>query len=146
MLALQIAVGFGIAVIFPLLVYYGVSTFHPPPKRPAKATPASDATADERKAHDDERRRSQEAYDAAAKSFSRVLILTATTLGVAAILIGAFLSIHAIGTGLVFGGIAAVAHGYWTYWRYLEDWIRFISLLAGFAMLLFVGVRLFSGV
>ena len=32
MLARQIAVGFGIAFIFPLLVYYGVATFCPPPK------------------------------------------------------------------------------------------------------------------
>jgi hypothetical protein len=33
MLALQIAIGFGIAIIFPLLVYYGVSTFHPAPQQ-----------------------------------------------------------------------------------------------------------------
>jgi len=33
MLARQIAIGFGIAVIFPLLVYYGVATFYPPPNR-----------------------------------------------------------------------------------------------------------------
>jgi hypothetical protein len=29
--ARQIAIGFGIAVIFPLLVYYGVATSDPPP-------------------------------------------------------------------------------------------------------------------
>ena len=33
MLARQIAIGFGIAVIFPLLVYYGVATLYPAPKR-----------------------------------------------------------------------------------------------------------------
>jgi len=27
------------------------------------------------------------------------------------------------------------------YWQYLEDWIRFVSLLAGFAILVFVGYR-----
>jgi len=32
MLARQIAIGFGIAVIFPLLVYYGVATIYPPPQ------------------------------------------------------------------------------------------------------------------
>src|SRR5262249_35039958 len=33
MLAGQIAIGFGFAVIFPLLVYYGAATFYPPPNR-----------------------------------------------------------------------------------------------------------------
>jgi hypothetical protein len=144
MLALQIAIGFGIAVIFPLLVYYGVSTFHPAPKRRSVGLLTSDATDDERKRYDEQRRQAQETYEAAAKSFSQVLILVATPLGVTAIGIGAFLEIHAIGAGLVLGGIASIAFGYWTYWRYLEDWLRFVSLLAGFGILIFVGVRLLS--
>src|SRR5215471_5005530 len=32
MLARQIAIGFGVAVVFPLLVYYGVSTVSPAPQ------------------------------------------------------------------------------------------------------------------
>ena len=145
MLALQIAIGFGIAVIFPLLIYYGVSTFHPAPKPWSAGSLPSDATDDERNKHDERRRQAQETYAAAAKSFSQVLILVATPLGLAAIGVGAFLEIHAIGVGLVLGGIAAIAFGYWTYWRYLEDWLRFVSLLAGFAVLIFVGIRLLSG-
>ena len=31
MLAKKIALGFGIAVIYPLMLYYGVSSFSPPP-------------------------------------------------------------------------------------------------------------------
>jgi hypothetical protein len=31
-LARQIAIGFGVAIVFPLLVYYGVSTFSHAPK------------------------------------------------------------------------------------------------------------------
>jgi hypothetical protein len=33
LLARQIAIGLGIALIFPLLIYNGVSTFHPRPKQ-----------------------------------------------------------------------------------------------------------------
>jgi hypothetical protein len=62
-------------------------------------------------------------------------------LGLAAILIGAYLSFQAIGTGLILGGILSVSWGYWSYWSYLDDWIRFVSLLAGFAILIFVGIR-----
>ena|SRR5580658_9861980 len=54
MLARQIAIGFGIAVIFPLLIYYGVATFHSPPKSPeinaaVVIAPGPNATADENK-------------------------------------------------------------------------------------------------
>ena len=33
MLAKKIALGFGIAIIFPMMIHYGVSTFSPQPKR-----------------------------------------------------------------------------------------------------------------
>jgi hypothetical protein len=41
MLARQIAIGFGIAVIFPLPVYYGVATIFPPPKAPGLVGPVT---------------------------------------------------------------------------------------------------------
>jgi len=119
MLAGQIAIGFGFAVIFPLLVYYGAATFYPPPNRADSfaelMSPGPSASAEERKEYSD--RKAASDYSAAAKTFSRVLVLVATPLGVAAIFIGAFLSIHAIGTGLILGGIASVAFGYYGYWQ-----------------------------
>jgi hypothetical protein len=149
MLAREIAIGFGIAVIFPLLVYYGVRTFHPAPKTAdyfsTNVPMAPTATAEERRDFANKQRQEREAYGAAAKAFARVLILVTTPLGVAAILLGAFLPIHAIGTGLIFGGVASVTWGYWEYWSYLEDWVRFVSLLAGLAVLVFVGIRRLSG-
>ena len=145
MLARQIAIGFGITFIFPLLVYYGVSTFHPAPKLQslvtARLVPAPNATTDERKDYAEQQRQRQETYSEAAKEFSRILALVSTPLGLIAILIGAYLTFQAVGTGLIFGGIFTVVWGYWSYWSYLDDWIRFLSLLAGFAILLFVGVR-----
>jgi hypothetical protein len=149
MLARQIAIGFGIAIIFPLLVYYGVSMFHPAPKpedfyRTNCVTPTS--TAEERRECAEKRRLEQAAYTAAVKEFSLKLVLFAAPLGIVAILIGAYLPLYAIGTGLIFGGIFAVAFGYWGYWQYLEDWVRFASLLVGFAILLFVGFRRVAGV
>jgi hypothetical protein len=155
MLARQIAVGFGIALIFPLLVYYGVATFHPTPKRQDIVTatlvqaPTANSTPEQQKELDEQRQKRHEqqlAYEAAAKDFARVLVTVSTPLGVAAILIGAYLALHSIGTGLIFGGIFTVAWGYWGYWQYLDDWIRFVSLLAGFAILIFVGYRRIGGV
>jgi len=143
MLARQIATGFGIAIIFPLLVYYGISTFHPAPKLSSSPVRilSTNATPEERKEYSDEQRQRQETYRNAAKEFARVLVVVSTPLGVAAILIGAYLSFLAVGTGLILGGIFTVAWGYWNYWSYLDDWIRFVSLLAGFAVLIFIGIR-----
>ena len=144
MLARQIAIGFGIAIIFPLLVYYGVATFHPGPKVQsliATNPPPYNAPAEERKEYNDQQRQRQEAYTAAAREFARVLIIVSAPLGLVAILVGAYLTFLSVGTGLIFGGIFTVAWGYWNYWSYLDDRIRFVSLLAGFAILLFVGIR-----
>jgi uncharacterized membrane protein YphA (DoxX/SURF4 family) len=99
------------------------------------------ATADERREFNDEQRQRQEAYSDAAREFARILVIVSTPLGLAAILIGTYLTFLSVGTGLIFGGIFTVAWGYWAYWSYLDDWIRFVSLLAGFAILLFVGIR-----
>jgi len=155
MLARQIAVGFGIALIFPLLVYYGVATFYSPPKRqstiaavimPPNPTPEErQAYAEQQRDRQQKQREQEAAYEAAAKDFAHHLVIISTPLGVAAILIGAYLSLHAIGTGLIFAGIFTVAWGYWSYWWYLDDWVRFVSLLAGFLILLFVGYRRIAG-
>jgi len=152
MLARQIAIGFGIAMIFPLLVYYGVSTFYPPPKFNAFVTVTAfrqaNPTPEQQKEYEDrqrERQKQQEAFTVAARDFARVLVIVSTPLGVAAILIGAYLKLYAIGTGLIFGGIFSVGWGYWSYWQYLDDWVRFVSLLCGFAILLYVGYRRLAG-
>jgi hypothetical protein len=141
MLARQIVIGFGLAIIFPLLVYYGVSTFHPAPRTQHYFgnLPPFGTTPEERRARDEAQRAKQAEYNAAAKSFARTLVMVATPLGVAAILIGAFASPYWMGTGLILGGILTVGSGYYFYWQYLEDWLRFISLLAGFVVLIFVG-------
>jgi hypothetical protein len=147
MLARQIAIGFGIAIIFPLLVFYGVSTFHPAPKTQDfyRTSCPPGASAEERKQCTEKHRLEREAYQAAAKEFGRRLVFVATPLGVAAIFIGAYIALYAIGTGLIFGGIFALGFGYWSYWQYLDDTMRFLSLLAGFAILLFVGYYRVSG-
>jgi ABC-type proline/glycine betaine transport system permease subunit len=148
MLARQIAIGFGIAIIFPLLVYYGVSTLHSPPKYSDYFTGigvvGSNATTEEKATQSQKGRVARAAYEAAQVEFTRILIIVATPLGIAAILIGAFMHLHSIGTGLILGGIATVATGYFNYWDQLTDGLHFVSLLLSLAILVFVGYRQFS--
>jgi hypothetical protein len=155
MLARQIAIGFGIALIFPLLVYYGVASIFSRPQLPTYRSTVIlpvNPTPEERQKYQEERRAEQQeqqkrmdAYQVAAKDFARHLITIAVPLGICAILVGAYLPLYAIGTGLIIGGISTVGSGYWNYWQYLPDWMRFVSLLAGFLILLFVGYYRISG-
>jgi hypothetical protein len=65
----------------------------------------------------------------------------AVPLGLITIVVGAFLPIPAIGTGLMFGGIFSVCDGYYNYWSELSSLWKFLSLLAAFIVLLFVGYK-----
>ena len=146
MLARQIVVGLGIALIFPMMIYYGVASFHPAPKwndyvTNEPALPAA-ATAEERKQRAEQNRIQRERFEIAAKSFVRTVVMVAAPLGLIAIILGSLIGMHAIGTGFIAGGILAVGWGYYGYWSYLDDWIHFVSLLCGFAVLLFVAWRM----
>jgi hypothetical protein len=144
MLARQIIVGFGIAAIFPALIYYGLSTVYPPPKQDdyySYADPPSAATPEERKAHAAEQAKRRASFTKAARSFARVMFVVSIVLGLIAIVLGAYLKPHAIAAGLILGGICSGALGYWSYSSYLDDWLRFTSLLVGFIALLFIGFR-----
>jgi hypothetical protein len=152
MLARQIVVGFGLAAIFPWLIYFGLSTFYPAPKTQdyygsvSAQPPPPTATAEERRAYADEQQKKRDAFNVAARDFARVLFTVSTVLGVAAILIGAYLPSHVIGAGLIIGGILSLGLvGHLGYQQHLDDWIRFTSLLAGFGALLFVGYRKLAG-
>ena len=146
MLARLLVIGFGIAIIFPALIYNGVTTGYPAPKRTEffpqfEMRPSPTAAVEERRAFEEQQRQRQEAFDAANRKFARVLLIVATVLGVAGILFGAALSAPASGVGLMLGGILSVGVGYFGYSNHLDDWWRFLSLSAGFAALLFVGHR-----
>lgn len=146
MLAKKFALGFGVAIILPMLVHYGVSTFSPAPKwreryetghyqQYKNATPEEKARLDREKGAREENWRNRQ------KMFQRHLFFVAVPLGIAAIIIGAVSAIQAIGTGLMFGGIFTLVDGYCWYWSELQDWMRFLSLLVAFVVLIFIGYR-----
>ena len=146
MLARQIAVGFGIAIVFPLLIYYGVSTISHPPKRPDYHDPfassaSANATPEQRAAVLATQKAEDAAYGAAERVFSLWLLCVAAPLGYAAILLGSSRVSSGLGSGLMFGGIFAVSIGYGWHWVYVDDWLRFVSLLVAMAVLVFVSYR-----
>ena len=142
MLAKKIALGFGIAIVFPMLLHYGVSTWTPQPKwdlydlqRPFNPQ----ATPEEKAQWQAEQQKKQEERRIAEKRFQQHLFAVAVPLGLVALLVGAFLRLPAIGTGLMFGGIFSICDGYLNYWSELADVLKFSSLLIAFILLLFLG-------
>ncbi len=146
MLAKKIALGVGIAIVFPMLLHYGVSTFTPTPKwedypmSPATIALRAGSQADQEKFMTEQQQK-QELRRAAEKRFEQHLFAVAVPLGLVAILIGAFLRVPATGAGLMFGGIFSICDGYFNYWSELADVLKFLSLLAAFVLLLFVGYK-----
>jgi len=148
MLSKKFALGFGLAVALPLLVYSGVSTFSPPPRGrdyfPTESLSWRDKTPEEQARIHQERSRQEQAYYEHEHRFVRHLFFVAAPIGIAGIIGGSLIAIEAIGTGLMFGGVFTVIEGYYWYWSALEHWMRFLSLLAAFLILILIGYRKFG--
>jgi len=146
--ARQIVIGFGIAVVFPLLVYHAVAIFASPPTFSFNyvATPVvPNASPEQRQQAQQERQQAQQEaqkiYAEKARHFTLILFLIAVPLGLAAIVGGGWARPNAIGTGFLLGGILTVGQGCYFHWFYLDNSLRFASLLAALLALLFVGFR-----
>ncbi len=144
-LARQLAIGFGVALVPPLLIYYGVSTFSHAPKRSGFYTQAAHdpkMTSEEIAARQEQTKAETASYNAAERVFSLRLLCISAPIGYAAILFGAWRQASGLGVGLMFGGIFAVINGYWWHWGFVEDWLRFMSLLIALAILILTSYRL----
>jgi hypothetical protein len=135
MIAKKFALAFGIAVVFPAMIHYGVSTFSLEPRwLDYHVASLIDSNSAEYQKKDVE-------YRAAERTFEKHLFAIAVPLGLITIIVGAFLALPAIASGLMFGGIFSVCDGYFNYWSELSAQLKFCSLLAAFIVLLVVGYR-----
>jgi hypothetical protein len=145
LLALQLVIGTGVALLFPMLIYYGIATVRQSPKSSdylgVHAPLGTDASDLERQSLDDRKQQERAAWQKAQAGYAKTLFIVMTPCGVAAIFGGYLLGVSAIGTGLLTGGILCAVYGYARYWNALEPWMRFASILASLLMLLFIGVK-----
>ena len=144
MLGRQIAIGFGIAVILPLLIYYGVASFSPAPRTQDYVKPIvamAGASAEDRAEARTRQQEEQNALKDAQGHFSRILFYVSVPLGYVAILAGGFMPVSAVATGLIFGGMFTVINGHWGYWSFIADWQRFVSLLVAAGIVMAIAYR-----
>jgi hypothetical protein len=140
-------------MLYPTLVYYSVRAYQPLPEfqysyritaRLAPTTPEGwKAWEEENRAEEKKHQEDLDTIDKATQPFFRAFILVATPLGIAAMLIGSYLKFRSVGTGLVLGGIISVTNAYSDYWNHLDDWLRYVSLILGLCLLIFIGYRQF---
>jgi hypothetical protein len=141
MLALQLVIGVGIALLFPLLIRTGVAAVKPPPK-PSTTTDLRAENTDEDKQYNRDRiNRDRAALQSARAAYARILFAVMAPAGVAAVIAGYFIGINAIGVGLLTGGILCSVWGYAGHWEALPQGMRFVSILGGLLMLLYIGSR-----
>lgn len=146
MLAKKFALGFGIAIIFPIMIHYGVSTFVPSPKWQERYSSDyyqdyNNSKPEEKAKLQQERKQHEQEWRINEKRFQRALFSVAVPVGIAAIVIGSLAAIQAVGTGLMFGGIFSLLDGYCNYWSELPDAMRFFSMLFAFIVLLYIGYK-----
>ena len=78
-------------------------------------------------------------YDDASKSWSRNIFIIAIPLGIIIIAIGALgFGLESVGAGLMGGGVGTILYGIGNYWRYTENWLRFIISLIGLIVLIWL--------
>jgi len=125
--AKRFAIGVGLALVLPMLVHFGVATFANEPKAP---TWSNDSTYQQRSSD----------YEAKERVYQEREFWIAVPLGLAAIVLGAFIGVNGVGPGLMFGGVFTAMDGYVVSWSELPNSYRFASLLVTFGILLAVGI------
>ena len=149
----HVVVALGLAVILPMLVYYGVSSVIPPPEWRDYTPRREQAETPKSEARDQKETQKLTAFLVspgkdfveAKRAFSRALFFVAVPVGLIAIVVGGLLSVPAIGPGLILGGVASLVLGYGRFWSDLENWMRFGSLLVAFVVLILIAWRKFRG-
>jgi hypothetical protein len=141
MLALQLVIGIGIALLFPLLIYTGVAVIKAPPKPGDRTNLQAETSEEIKRANQEQIRREREALQSARVAYAKTLFAAMAPTGLAAVVGGYVIGINAVGIGLLTGGILCMVYGYARYWSSLPQSLRFVSVLAGLLMLVFIGVR-----
>lgn len=130
----KIALTTGIAIFMPLIIYYGVRLISP------KQLYFESDTAYENISTKEKEEKSL-LYENNRKIFNRNIFYVAVTIGLISILLGGYIPNSAIASGLLFGGILSLIFGYASHWSDLLDWLKFISLLIAFMLLIFIGYK-----
>lgn len=71
-------------------------------------------------------------YDVALEKYSRNLFLISLSIGILILALGAIIfGLEAVGAGIMGGGVGIILYGVGGFWRFAQDWLKFILSLVG---------------
>jgi hypothetical protein len=75
----------------------------------------------------------------AQEKYSRNVFFIALPLGIAVIALGAFVfGLEAVGAGLMGGGIGIILYGVGGFWRFADDWLKFVLSFIGLVAVIYL--------
>lgn len=81
----------------------------------------------------------QKNWDDAQKVYWKGTFLIALPLGIIIIVLGAVIfGLEFVGSGLMAGGVGIIVYGAGAYWRFAEDWLKFVLSAVGLVILIWV--------
>lgn len=79
----------------------------------------------------------QNLFEEAQKKYSRGAFFIALPLGIVVIAIGGLVfGLEFVGAGLMFGGVGIIIYGIVDYWRFADDWLKFILSAIGLVVVI----------
>lgn len=78
-------------------------------------------------------------YENERESYSKNIFLTLLPLGILIIVLGAVaFGLETVGAGIMAGGIGVIFWGVGGFWRFADDWLKFVISLLGLAVLIWL--------
>ena len=78
-------------------------------------------------------------YDDAQEAYSRNIFLIALPIGIAIIALGALIfGLEAVGAGLMGGGVGIILWSVGGFWRFADDWLKFVLSLVGLIVVIWL--------
>ena len=141
------ALGFAVAILFPVAAHFTIYMFSPPPKEEdyglgtySYQVESQSGTKEERLAKAKEEDQKQKAFDAANKREARTLFYGIYPIALAALIVGTFLRAAAVGTGLIFAGILCLADSCYSSWDIVPGWVSLGSVILATLIVLVIGI------
>lgn len=81
-------------------------------------------------------------YEKSLENYNMSLFLITVPLGILIILAGVYLfNLESVGVGIMAGGVGTILRGALSYWRYSEDWLRFLISFIGLVILIYFSYK-----
>ena len=76
-------------------------------------------------------------FEDASERHSKIVFMIALPLGIIILVVGAIVfGLEAVGAGLMGGGVGIILYGVGGFWRFADDWLKFVLSLLGLIVLI----------